>query len=48
VLLVNTLSDGDAGSVIRVLDAATLDEHAAIELPAVVPFGFHGAWHAGR
>jgi carotenoid cleavage dioxygenase-like enzyme len=48
VLLVNTLSDGDAGSVIRVLDAATLDEHAAVELPAVVPFGFHGAWHAGR
>jgi carotenoid cleavage dioxygenase-like enzyme len=46
VLLVNSLSDGDAGSVIRVLDAATLDERAAIELPAVVPFGFHGAWHA--
>lgn len=44
VLLVHTLADDDAGSVVRVLDAATLDEHAAIELPVVVPFGFHGAW----
>lgn len=44
VLLVHTLSDNDAGSVVRVLDAATLEERAAIELPLVVPFGFHGAW----
>lgn len=44
VLLVHTLADTDAGSVIRVLDAATLDERASIALPAVVPFGFHGAW----
>jgi carotenoid cleavage dioxygenase-like enzyme len=26
------------------LDAATLDERARIELPHVIPFGFHGAW----
>jgi carotenoid cleavage dioxygenase-like enzyme len=44
VLLVHTLADDDAGSVVRVLDAATLDERAAIELPVVMPFGFHGAW----
>ncbi|MCX7902570.1 MAG: carotenoid oxygenase family protein, partial [Burkholderiaceae bacterium] len=44
VLLVHTLADADAGSIVRVLDAATLDQHAAVELPVVVPFGFHGAW----
>lgn len=44
VLLVHTLADDDAGSVVRVLDAATLEERAAVELPRVVPFGFHGAW----
>lgn len=44
VLLVHTLADDDAGSVVRVLDAATLQERAAVELPCVVPFGFHGAW----
>ena len=47
VLLVHTLADDDAGSRVRVLDAATLDELAAVELPRVVPFGFHSAWHAG-
>jgi len=46
VLLVHTLADDDAGSVVRALDAATLDERAAVELPVVVPFGFHGAWAA--
>lgn len=46
VLLVNTLADEDPGSVIRVLDASTLDELAAVLLPVVVPFGFHGAWAA--
>ena len=46
VLLVNTLGDTDAGTRIRVLDATTLDEMAAIEVPHVIPFGFHGAWHA--
>lgn len=44
VLLVHTLADGDAGSRLRVLDAATLDERAVVELPVVMPFGFHGAW----
>ena len=44
VLLVHTLADHDTGSVLRVLDAATLDERAAVELPVVLPFGFHGAW----
>lgn len=48
VLLVHTLADDDAGSRVRVLDAATLDERAAIELPVVVPFGFHGAWAPAR
>jgi carotenoid cleavage dioxygenase-like enzyme len=44
VLLVHTLADDDAGSVIVMLDAATLEERARIELPHVIPFGFHGAW----
>lgn len=44
VLLVHTLADGDPGSRIRVLDAATLAERAVIEVPHVIPFGFHGAW----
>ena len=47
VLLVHTLADGDAGSRIRVLDARSLDERAVIQLPRVMPFGFHGAWMAG-
>jgi beta,beta-carotene 9',10'-dioxygenase len=44
VLLVHTLADDDPGSVIVALDAATLQELACIELPHVIPFGFHGAW----
>jgi carotenoid cleavage dioxygenase-like enzyme len=44
VLLVHTLSDTDPGSRMRVLDAATLEERAVIEVPHVIPFGFHGAW----
>jgi beta,beta-carotene 9',10'-dioxygenase len=44
VLLVHTLADSDPGSRIRVLDAATLEERAVIEVPHVIPFGFHGAW----
>ncbi|MBL8342675.1 MAG: carotenoid oxygenase family protein [Rubrivivax sp.] len=44
VLLVHRLADGDSGSRIGVLDAATLAERAVVQLPAVVPFGFHGAW----
>jgi len=46
VLLVHTLADDDPGSRIRVLDAGSLDERAVIELPHVIPFGFHGAWSA--
>lgn len=46
VLLVHTLGDGDSGSRLRVLDAATLAERAVVQLPTVVPFGFHGAWMA--
>jgi carotenoid cleavage dioxygenase-like enzyme len=46
VLLVHTLADNDPGSRIRVLDAGSLDERAVIELPHVIPFGFHGAWMA--
>lgn len=46
VLLVPTLSNTDAATRLRVLDAATLDERAAVELPAIVPFGFHAAWRA--
>ncbi len=46
VLLVHTLADSDTGSRIRVLDAATLAERAVIEVPHVIPFGFHGAWKA--
>ncbi len=44
VLLVHTLSDTDPGARIRVLDAATLEERVVIEVPRVIPFGFHGAW----
>ncbi len=46
VLLVHTLADNDPGSRIRVLDAGSLEERAVIELPHVIPFGFHGAWMA--
>lgn len=46
VLLVHRLADADAGSRICVLDAATLAERAVVQLPAVVPFGFHGHWLA--
>jgi carotenoid cleavage dioxygenase-like enzyme len=46
-VLVHRLAEGDAGSRIAVLDAATLEERAAVELPAVVPFGFHGVWVGG-
>lgn len=46
LLLVHTLTDTAAGSCVRVLDAADLRERAAIELPHVMPFGFHGAWRS--
>jgi carotenoid cleavage dioxygenase-like enzyme len=43
-LIVHTLADDDEGSVVAVLDAASLQEMGRIELPHVIPFGFHGAW----
>lgn len=46
VLLVPTLSDSDSGSVIGVIDAATMQPMALLHLPQVVPFGFHAAWDA--
>jgi carotenoid cleavage dioxygenase-like enzyme len=44
VLLVPTLADGDATSVIAVLDARSLDCAALLHAPQVVPFGFHAAF----
>lgn len=46
VLLVPTLADGDAGSVVAVLDPASLECRATLALPQVVPFGFHAAYAA--
>lgn len=37
-----------AGSELRILDAATMDLAARIELPRRVPFGFHAAWVPGE
>ena len=39
--------DGD-GSELRILDAATMDLAARIELPQRIPFGFHAAWVPGQ
>jgi len=44
VLLVPTLTDSDEGTVIAVLDPATMHCMAELQLPQVVPFGFHAAW----
>lgn len=44
VLLVPTLTDDDAGSVIGVIDAATMQCLATLQAPQVIPFGFHAAW----
>lgn len=46
VLLVPTLADHDAGSVVAVVDAARMAPLAEIEAPQVVPFGFHAAFAA--
>lgn len=45
VLLVPTLADGDAGTQLAVLDPASMQCLATLELPQVVPFGFHAAWN---
>ncbi len=44
VLFVPTLADGDAGTVIGVIDPASMQCLATLHLPQVVPFGFHAAW----
>jgi beta,beta-carotene 9',10'-dioxygenase len=44
VLLVPTLTDDDAASVIGVIDAATMQCLATLQAPQVIPFGFHAAW----
>lgn len=44
VLLVPTLADDDAGTVIGVVDAASMECRARLHAPQVIPFGFHAAW----
>ncbi|MEK8032736.1 carotenoid oxygenase family protein [Ideonella sp. DXS29W] len=44
VLLVPTLADGDASTVIAVLDPRRMECLATIQAPQVVPFGFHGVF----
>lgn len=44
VLLVPTLADDDATSVIGVVDAASMECRAQLHAPQVIPFGFHAAW----
>lgn len=46
VLLVPTLADDDAGTVVAVLDPARMACLATLHLPQVVPFGFHAAWNS--
>ena len=44
VLLVPTLADDDATTMIAVLDAGKLECRALLQAPQVVPFGFHAAF----
>ena len=44
VLLVPTLADDDASTVIGVIDAASMQCLALLHAPQVIPFGFHAAW----
>ncbi|HNP72007.1 MAG TPA: carotenoid oxygenase family protein [Kouleothrix sp.] len=44
VLLVPTLADGDEGTRIGVVDAASMQCLALLHAPQVIPFGFHAAW----
>ena len=46
VLLVPTLADDDAGTVVGVIDPKSMECLATLHLPQVVPFGFHAAWDA--
>ena len=44
-VLMGYVFDRDTGrSDLRILDAATLDDVAAVHLPGRVPAGFHGNW----
>ena len=46
-VLMGYVSDRATGlSTLRLLDAATLDDVAAVHLPGRVPTGFHGNWLA--
>jgi carotenoid cleavage dioxygenase-like enzyme len=48
VLLVPTLAEGDAASVLAIVDAATMNCLAEVDAPQVIPFGFHAAFrHEG-
>jgi carotenoid cleavage dioxygenase-like enzyme len=47
VLLVPTLADGDASSVIGVVDARSMACMAQLHAPQVIPFGFHAAFRPG-
>lgn len=44
VLLVPTLADDDAGTVVAVVEPGPMRCVAELRLPQVVPFGFHAAW----
>ena len=44
VLLVPTVADDDASTVIGVVDAASMQCLALLHAPQVIPFGFHAAW----
>jgi beta,beta-carotene 9',10'-dioxygenase len=44
VLLVPTLADDDATTMIAVLDAKSLECRARLQAPQVIPFGFHAAY----
>lgn len=44
VLLGYVFDHGEGRSHLRVLDAASLEDVAAVHLPGRVPAGFHGNW----
>jgi len=44
VLLVPTLADGDAATMVAVVDARRMECLATVQAPQVVPFGFHSAF----
>jgi carotenoid cleavage dioxygenase-like enzyme len=44
VLLVSTLADGDVATRLAVLDPRRMECLAMVDMPQVVPFGFHSAF----